>query len=125
MTLYTYRMTVVVRAARAVDANAAAHEIDPTGGDLFADARLRFLTSVPTAVDAYWSSWQMMPSEGTSLRTALKNHGFSNREVGMVAGGAQPNINDALWAFDAAAWTPPQVLAALGMTTSDFSPITH
>lgn len=124
-TVYTYRMIVVVRAARAADANTAARVVDPTGGDVFGDARLRFLTSAPTAVDAYWCSWVMLPSQGNDLRQALRANGFSNREIGMVAPGGTPNMNDDLWAFDAAAWTSAMVLTALGLTTSDFSSVTH
>lgn len=118
-------MIVVVRAAKKDAANAAAKVVDPAGGDVFGDARLRFTTSAPTAVDAYACSWQMMPSQGNDLRQALRDNGFSNREIGMVSTGASPNMSDDLWAFDAAFWTYPQVLTALGLTTSDFSPVTH
>lgn len=125
-TVYTYRMIVVVRAANAAAANAAAATIDPGGGPPFANAPLRFATSTPsTVVDAYWCSWQMTQAQAPALRQALRDNGFSQREVGMVGAGQTPNMNDTLWAFDASAWTSKQVLAALGMVLSDFDAVTH
>lgn len=118
-TEFTYRLIVVVRAARVAEANAAAHTVDPAGGDVFT-APLRFTSSPVTQRDVYWCSWMMRQAEGPALRQALRNAGFSNREIGLVAVGAQPNLNDDLWVFQATDpatdWTAPQVMAALNLT---------
>jgi hypothetical protein len=114
-----YRLIVVVRAARADEANTAARTIDPAADRAFS-APLRFTTSPVTQIDVYMGSWAMMSNESQQLRQALRGAGFSNREIGLVGVGEQPNMNDDLWAFDAtdevAGWTAAQVRSALGLT---------
>jgi hypothetical protein len=69
----------------------------------------------------------MVAGDGPRLRQALRNAGFSNREVGLVRVGGTPNMTDDLWAFDGTeetegAWTAVQVRAALGL---DFIETVH
>jgi hypothetical protein len=117
-TQFTYRLIVVVRATRVAEANAAAHTVDPGGGDAFT-APLRFVTSPVTQRDVYLCSWQMRPSEAPALQQALRNAGFKPTEVGLVPVGSAPRTTDDLWVFDATdpatGWTADQVRLALGL----------
>jgi hypothetical protein len=114
-----YRLIVVVRAARADAANAAARTIDP-GADRAFSAPLRFTTSPITQTDVFMGSWAMLAEDGPRLRQALRDAGFSNREIGLVNVGGSPNMNDDLWVFDATDpatdWTGETVRNALGLT---------
>lgn len=115
-----YRLITVVRAARKADAQAAAVEIDPASVDSFS-APLRFTSSPVTQTDVYMGSWRMLSQDAAALRQALRNHGFSQQEISLVAAGGTPTMTRDLWAFDATeetpgAWTAEQVRSAMGLT---------
>ena len=115
-----YRLIVVVRAARKADAEAAARVVDPASEGTFS-APLRFTSSPVTQIDVYMGSWRMQAGQAADLRQALRQNGFSNREIGLVPPGAGVNMNDDLWAFDATeetfnSWTAEAVRNAMGLT---------
>lgn len=118
-TEFTYRLIVVVRATRVAAANAAAHTVDPAGGDVFT-VPLQLVTEPTRTKSFYWCSWQMKPAEGPALRQALQNAGFKNNEIALIPPGSAVTMtgND-LWVFQATDpavdWTSDQVLAAMGL----------
>ena len=113
-TSYTYRLYVVVRAAMRDGAEAAGHVVDPTADVIFSSP-LRVAGDDTNATVAYRCSWLMVPADGPRLMQALRQNGFSNKEISEVAPGTAPDMTDNLWVFDEGkGWTPYSANAALG-----------
>lgn len=95
-TLYTERLIIVVKAAQQTPANAIARQVSVDGANTFT-VGLSPTGNQPAT--HYWCNWAMTPGERADMEgrmTALQ-----------AAGDAQ--------LFDAATFTPEQVLAAMGL----------
>lgn len=113
------RRVIVCSQALAAQANVVAKRVDTVGGEFTFTVPLRAAGDATNTVVARWCSWWINVVDLASLKTKALAAGFgaaetSERLVGFVA---TPATLPRLCLFDDAAWTPAQVLAALGLDT--------
>lgn len=108
------RLIIVVRSDLAAKANIAAKQEDTKGGDHTFTVPLA-QPATPTTPAAYWCSWDFGATKNSiaNLKTFLGSQGFT---VGALdAGGSAVNADKSIAVFDAAQWTPDQVLTRVGL----------
>lgn len=116
LTEYTDVTIIVVKASLQQAAEAAAIAADPEGGagSFVPGVRLRLASDPTNTVVAYWTQWNMKPSQRSTFANTI---GGPNNII--AAGGNVPAFSSQRdrWFFDATdgAWTPEGVLAALGL----------
>ena len=114
-TEYSEPVFIVVRPALQAAAEAAAVAADPTGGagTFVPGVPLRLAGDATNTVAAYWCRWNMKPAQRAAFAAAIGG------PINVLALGQTPNLTRDRWMLDATdgAWTPDQVLAALGLTT--------
>src|SRR5438132_10058179 len=96
-TRYTRRFIIVQPAAGRAAANTQALSVDTVGGAQTFRVPLSPTGTAPAT--HYWCDWALQPSEHTALALAL----------GTLAGALAPQL------FNAASFTPEQVLQTLGL----------
>jgi hypothetical protein len=119
-TAFTRQVILVVRPAVADAVNTALKNAawDPVGGDRTFTVPLR-ATSDPTGpVVAYWALGSATPTMLTGLRNRMLAAGATSAEASLIPAGTTANAisGQRVYCFDAAVWTPDQVLSLLGLT---------
>lgn len=117
-TAYTRSIIAVARPAVAAAMNSALKNatFDPDGGDKTFTVPLRAAGDAANTIVGYWCAGAVTPAMLVGFRNRLLAAGATNAEASLIAQGATLASVSAqrVFVFDAAAWTPDQVLTFLG-----------
>lgn len=121
MTAYTRSVIVVVRPQVADAANTAMKHasFDAAGGERTFTAPLRAAGDATNTVTAYWAAGVVTPAMLTGLRDRMLAAGATAAEASLIPKTTTFSSisSQRVFCYDRALWSPPEVLAFMGLAT--------